>query len=296
MVEQLSASAQQGALATVALCAIFRNEAADLFEWVLYHYLLGVDHIILYDNDSTDAPERVLEPFTARNIVTLKRWPGAKTESPTPQSRSLKDCKRVARRRRATWVTAFDIDEFLVLRGAASAADAACVGQQRTSSGAPTKLHAALHALKQRGVGAVIVDRLDFGTSGLRSRGGRLATLAFTERHANASEHGKPIVLVKALRRFSGFHGVKLAADWSTAHGCASHDCPFQLFHHKTRSYEECVAKARNTRLGETNWRRRVGLVECARPGYSVHDGFLANSSIVHCIANNMLRREHGAY
>jgi hypothetical protein len=243
----------------------------------------------LYDNDSTDAPRRVLQPFIARNIVTLKRWPGAKTDKPTPQSRSLKDCQRVARRRRATWLAAFDIDEFLVLRGGA---EDACVGA------APSRLHAALGALEARGVGAVIVERLDFGTSGLASRGGRLATAAFTQRHANASRHGKPLVLVRALKGYNGFHLVDLQDGWPSPRGCGSAPlggCALQLFHHKTRSREECEAKAGDARLSKNNWRRRAGLAQCARGGYTVHDAALANSSAARCVADNAQQRRRGA-
>ncbi|WP_281510165.1 glycosyltransferase family 92 protein [Muribaculum gordoncarteri] len=33
-----------------AICAIFRNEARYMREWIEYHLLIGVDHIFLYNN------------------------------------------------------------------------------------------------------------------------------------------------------------------------------------------------------------------------------------------------------
>ena len=33
---------------TLAACAVFWNEKPYLFEWVVYHYLLGVQHFYLY--------------------------------------------------------------------------------------------------------------------------------------------------------------------------------------------------------------------------------------------------------
>jgi hypothetical protein len=166
---------------------------------------------------------------------------------------------------------------------------------------APSRLHAALGALEGRGVGAVIVERLDFGTSGLRTRSGRLATAAFTHRHANASRHGKPLVLVRALKGYNGFHLVDLHDGWPTPRGCGSAlregggGCSLQLFHHKTRSLQECEAKAGDARLSKNNWRRRAGLAQCARGGYNVHDAALANSSAALCVTHNAQRRRQGA-
>jgi hypothetical protein len=33
---------------TLAACAVFWNEKPYLFEWVVYHYLIGVQHFYLY--------------------------------------------------------------------------------------------------------------------------------------------------------------------------------------------------------------------------------------------------------
>jgi hypothetical protein len=99
-------------------------------------------------------------------------------------------------------------------------------------------------------------------------------------------------VRLSALRRFSGFHAVQLHDGAATARGCGAGagGCPFTLFHHKTRSHEECVAKARDARLGEANWRRKAGLAQCERAGYVVHDARLANSSVARCVADNAAR------
>ena len=56
-------------------CAIFRDEAPFLAEWIAFHRLVGVDHFFLYDNGSQDEPESVLAPFLAEGCVTLKPWP-----------------------------------------------------------------------------------------------------------------------------------------------------------------------------------------------------------------------------
>ena len=46
-------------------CAIFRDEAPYLAEWIAFHRLVGVEHFFLYDNGSTDDPRAVLDPLIA---------------------------------------------------------------------------------------------------------------------------------------------------------------------------------------------------------------------------------------
>ena len=43
----------------VAMAAITKNEGPFIAEWVAYHYLLGVEHFIIYDNGSTDGSAAV---------------------------------------------------------------------------------------------------------------------------------------------------------------------------------------------------------------------------------------------
>ena len=47
----------------LAICAIFKNEAPWLKEWIIYHHkVLGVKHFYLYNNDSTDNFIEILSP------------------------------------------------------------------------------------------------------------------------------------------------------------------------------------------------------------------------------------------
>jgi hypothetical protein len=63
-------------MTTVAICAIFRDEGADLTEWVAYHRVVGVDHFILYDNESNDNGASVLLTGPFKDYVTVLRMPG----------------------------------------------------------------------------------------------------------------------------------------------------------------------------------------------------------------------------
>lgn len=96
--------------AYLAACAIFRDEAPYLDEWVRFHQSVGVEHCFLYDNQSTDRPESVLAPYLAAGQVTLIPWSvpwhhGA-------QRRAYEHCLQRARGR-WRWIAFIDIDEFL---------------------------------------------------------------------------------------------------------------------------------------------------------------------------------------
>jgi hypothetical protein len=94
----------------LAVAALFRNEAPFLREWLTFHRIVGVDHVYLYDNGSTDDPEAVLEQFLDEGYVTLRAWPVPFHDH--AQSKAYTDClQRV--RGRARWLACLDLDEFL---------------------------------------------------------------------------------------------------------------------------------------------------------------------------------------
>ncbi len=54
-----------------ALCAIIRNDAPQLTEWLLHHLLIGVEHIYVFDDCSTDNLREVIAPFISEGFATL---------------------------------------------------------------------------------------------------------------------------------------------------------------------------------------------------------------------------------
>ncbi|HUB46681.1 MAG TPA: glycosyltransferase family 2 protein [Acetobacteraceae bacterium] len=58
----------------LVVCAIFENAATHLPEFLAYHSLVGVEHFVLYDNDSVDDPARVVRALPLAEHVTLIRW------------------------------------------------------------------------------------------------------------------------------------------------------------------------------------------------------------------------------
>lgn len=92
----------------VSICAIFKNEAPYLREWIEFHRIVGVDHFYLYNNNSEDDFQSVLEPYVVSGLVTLVEWPHNHK-----QMECYMDC--IARfRDEAKWIGFIDIDEFVV--------------------------------------------------------------------------------------------------------------------------------------------------------------------------------------
>ncbi len=90
----------------LAVCAIFKDEARYLEEWLTFHVGVGVEHFYLYDDASSDAYRDVLEPWLRRGLVTLTAWHGRR------QRAAYNDCIK-RHRMQARWIAFIDLDEFL---------------------------------------------------------------------------------------------------------------------------------------------------------------------------------------
>lgn len=95
-----------------SLCAvaIFQNEARYLEEWLAFHVLEGVEHVLLYDHCSTDNAREVLRPWIESGIVELFDWrvpwkSGAQAKAYADALSRL--------RGRTRWAAFIDIDEYL---------------------------------------------------------------------------------------------------------------------------------------------------------------------------------------
>lgn len=90
----------------LAVCAIFKNEAPYLAEWLTFHEGIGVDHFYLYNDASEDNFSEVIAPWMARGMITLTDWPVH------AQVAAYNDCIRRFRMQ-ARWIAFLDLDEFL---------------------------------------------------------------------------------------------------------------------------------------------------------------------------------------
>ncbi|MGR8981647.1 MAG: glycosyltransferase family 92 protein, partial [Gammaproteobacteria bacterium] len=94
----------------LAVCAIFRDEAPYLREWISFHKLMGVEHFYLYNNSSVDKFENILAPFIDKGDVTLTSWPIPFHQK--AQKQAYIHCLDQIRGQ-VRWLACIDIDEFL---------------------------------------------------------------------------------------------------------------------------------------------------------------------------------------
>jgi len=93
--------------AYLSICAIYRNEAPYLREWIEFHRLVGAERFFLYNNNSTDDHERVLAPLVRDGTVVVRDWPMF------PGQRAAYDHTLQEHRDDSRWIAFIDIDEFL---------------------------------------------------------------------------------------------------------------------------------------------------------------------------------------
>lgn len=92
----------------VSVCAIFKDEAAYMKEWIEFHRLVGIEHFYLYNNFSGDHYLEVLSPYLNQGLVTLVDWP-----VPQGQMKAYRHCFDHYRQD-SLWIGMLDIDEFVV--------------------------------------------------------------------------------------------------------------------------------------------------------------------------------------
>jgi hypothetical protein len=101
----------------LSVCAIFRDDAPFLKEWIEFHKLQGVEHFYLYNNNSIDDYLLVLQPYIDSKEVTLKQWLYSYETDQTKdwysiQTRAYTDCIR-RHGKSSDWIAFIDTDEFL---------------------------------------------------------------------------------------------------------------------------------------------------------------------------------------
>jgi hypothetical protein len=93
----------------LAACAIYRDEAPYLAEWIEFHRLVGFERFYLYDNGSEDNHLDVLASYIDEGIVVVHDWN-------VPHLPGQIDAYQHAISTygdEARWIGCFDIDEFL---------------------------------------------------------------------------------------------------------------------------------------------------------------------------------------
>ncbi|KAF8390585.1 hypothetical protein HHK36_025112 [Tetracentron sinense] len=159
----------------MCVCTMVRNQAKFLREWVMYHARIGVQRWFIYDNDSDDAIDPVIESLDEENFnITRHIWPWIKT-----QEAGFAHCALRARGS-CEWVGFIDVDEFLHLPGNLSLHD---VLRNQSGSHRVGELRTSCHS---------------FGPSGLKRVPSEGVTVGYTCR-VSVPERHKSIVRPEAL-------------------------------------------------------------------------------------------------
>ena len=95
----------------VAICIVCKDDAECLIESIEYHSLIGVDHFIIYDNDSAIPLAKVLREY---KNVTVINWPAKNLK----QSLCYLNCLNKFKSK-FKWIGFIDTDEFIVLKNIA---------------------------------------------------------------------------------------------------------------------------------------------------------------------------------
>ncbi len=158
---------------TLAICAIFRDEAPYLAEWLAFHHLMGVERFYLYNNRSADDWEPVVRPYVDAGLVVLVDWPAV---APAAQFTAYRHCL-LTTRGHVRHLAFLDIDEFLFSPSGDSLANV--IGRFDRAPGFAIRWHV-------------------YGTSDLHDRPSGLLIENFLRRAADdhdLAQYGKPIVM-----------------------------------------------------------------------------------------------------
>lgn len=162
----------------MCICTMARNQARFLKEWVMYHAQIGVQRWYIYDNNSEDDTDRVIESLSDANYnISRHIWPWIKT-----QEGGFAHCALRARES-CDWVGFIDVDEFFHLPEGLMLPD---VISNITSNSNYTS------------IGELRVSCYSFGPSGLKHVPQQGVMVGYTCRMA-APERHKSIVMPEAL-------------------------------------------------------------------------------------------------
>lgn len=120
-VDELNTSSDVNKKYNFSICAIFKNKAEYLKEWIEYHRILGVEHFYLYNIESRDFFQPVLAPYIRDGVVTLVNWPelikressNAEVWALNTQIPAYENAVNFLAREETKWLVFVDIDEFL---------------------------------------------------------------------------------------------------------------------------------------------------------------------------------------
>lgn len=93
-----------------AVCVIVKDESLFLKEWIYYHYMIGFEKFILFNNDSSDNIYGILHELIFSNIVDIYDISGNHI-----QEKAYTCCIEMYKGH-IDWIAFIDVDEFIVMQ------------------------------------------------------------------------------------------------------------------------------------------------------------------------------------
>ena len=247
---QVSTITAPSARVRLGVCAIIRDEADYVEEWITFHRAQGVDTFRIYDNGSIDGTPHILERLGIEPVI----WAGQPDDFVAMQQAAYDEAARILEGK-VDWLAAFDVDEFMYGHGRTLAEELADFPAQ---------------------VSAIAVQQRLFGSGGNIRKSPGLVIQRFTR--CTSWDHRenhwfKTIARPERIERFESPHSVVLrSGEYVMVDGmpfrCGDHpawadrraDGNIRLNHYILKSYEEFQAK-------KARWTSRP-------PGPIVNDDF----------------------
>jgi hypothetical protein len=98
-------------MTSIALCGIVKNEIRSVVEWLAHYKALGFTDFVIYDNESTDGTDEVLQALDDAGELIRLEWPHAVGDRPQRLA-----YEHMRKNSAVDWIAFFDVDEFLLLR------------------------------------------------------------------------------------------------------------------------------------------------------------------------------------
>lgn len=171
----------------LSIGAIFKNEGPYIIEWIAAHRVIGIDEIIIANNNSDDGSLELLTQLSNKGVIKLIDYPGEENKPPqlSAYTKIMHDYGGGT-----DWIAFIDADEFLL-----------------PTNGKLTIRDAFNSIAEDVSIGAVAVNWVVFGSSGEMKKRPGLVLERFKMRanqHFLHNHHYKSIVRCSA---FLGAHG-----------------------------------------------------------------------------------------
>lgn len=92
----------------IAIVAICKNESPYILEWIAFHKIIGIDHIFIYNNGSTDDTVEKIRKIFHKDFVSIIDFPGEKKQFPAYNDALLRFGKNFR------YMAFIDCDEFIM--------------------------------------------------------------------------------------------------------------------------------------------------------------------------------------